>query len=117
MNIRGNDLPNSPIVNCKAIISEKGKLYLFIDPRKIPNLNNLNYKNIILCEENDLFKILFSLNKGIFCIDKSTCSIFEEKLINSNFKINYRIDPIYKLKSVKNKIEIKTQLKRTLKMV
>ena len=111
LNIRGNDLPNSPIVNCKAIISEKGKLYLFIDPRKIPNLNKINYKNIILCEENDLFKILFSLNKGIFCIDKSTCSIFEEKLINSNFKINYRIDPIYKLKSVKNKIEIKNTIK------
>ena len=64
-----------------------------------------------MCEENDLFKILFSLNKGIFCIDKSTCSIFEEKLINSNFKINYRIDPIYKLKSVKNKIEIKNTIK------
>ena len=71
LNIRGNDLPNSPIVNCKAIISEKGKLYLFIDPRKIPNLNKINYKNIILCEENDLFKILFSLNKGYFVLIKA----------------------------------------------
>ena len=29
LNIRGKDLPNSPLGNCKLIISKKGKLYFF----------------------------------------------------------------------------------------
>ena len=30
LNIRGKDLPNSPLVNCKLIISNDGKLNLYI---------------------------------------------------------------------------------------
>ena len=30
LNIRGRDLPNSPLINCKLIVSDKGKLYLLI---------------------------------------------------------------------------------------
>ena len=29
LNIRGKDLPNSPLANCKAIFTDKGKLYFF----------------------------------------------------------------------------------------
>ena len=34
LNIRGRDLPNSPVVNCKLIITNKKKLYLFINSKK-----------------------------------------------------------------------------------
>ena len=37
LNIRGKDLPHSPLVNCKLIISNKGKSYLFINLKKINN--------------------------------------------------------------------------------
>ena len=48
---------------------------------------------------------------GFFCIDNSTCSIFEEAIIRSKFKIIQKIDPIYNFKSIKNKIEIRNTLK------
>ena len=56
------------------------------------------------------FKVLSSLKGKTFCIDGKTCSVLNENLIKSKFIIKKRIDPIYDLKSVKNKIEIKNMI-------
>ena len=111
LNIRGRDLPNSPLVNCKVIISKKKKLYLFINQRKISNLIKSFSKKIILCNENDLLKVISNLKIGSFCIDKNSCSLFEQQIINSKFKITHLNDPIYDFKSIKNKTEIKNTIK------
>ena len=111
LNIRGKDLPNSPLVNCKLIITDKGKLYLFINLRKISKSFKKKFKNVILCEENSLFKIIIYLKKGFFCIDRNTCSVFEKQLISSRFNISLEDDPIYNLKSIKNKVEINNTIK------
>ena len=111
LNIRGRDLPNSPLVNCKILIPDIGKLYLFINLKKIPKTLKKNLKNIILCEEDNLLKIVNNLDNGLFCIDKNTCSIFDQSLISSKHRISYKEDPIYNLKSIKNKIEIENTLK------
>ena len=47
-----------------------------------------------------------NLNFFNFTIDKLTCSIYYQSLIASKFSINLLEDPIYHLKSIKNKIEI-----------
>ena len=107
LNIRGKDLPNSPLINCKLIISNYGKLNLFINLHKIPNLIKKKFKNASICEENNFFKTINKFKSGTFCIDENTCSIFEQGLIDSKFKIIYKHDPIYELKSIKNRIEIK----------
>ena len=41
LNIRGKELPNSPLVNCKLLITNYDKIYLFINSAKISNLANL----------------------------------------------------------------------------
>ena len=41
-----------------------------------------------------------------FIIDRNSCSIYYEDIIKSKFKILNKDDPIYSLKSIKNKIEI-----------
>ena len=111
LNIRGEDLPNSPLVNCKLIISKEGRLYLFICKNKISNFVKKKLKNVTICKENTLFEVIKVFKKGVFCIDGNTCSIFEKKIITSKFKIISDIDPIYDFKSVKNKIEINNTLK------
>ena len=107
LNIRGKDLPNSPQANCKMIISDTGKSFLFVNSRKILYLNRNKFKNIIFCEENKFFHIISNLKIGVFCIDKNTCSVFENDILNSKFKISSNIDPIYEIKSIKNSSEIK----------
>jgi Xaa-Pro aminopeptidase len=37
LNIRGGDLPNTPVTLCFAIIAADGTVELFIDPRKLPS--------------------------------------------------------------------------------
>ena len=114
LNIRGKDLPHSPLVNCKLIISNKGKSYLFINLKKINNNLKKYFKGIILCNEESLFKTISNLKKGNFSIDPNTCSIFEKQIIISRFKVTSQHDPIYDLKSVKNQTEINNSFKAHL---
>ena len=112
LNIRGKDLPNSPIDNFKIIITKKKQIYFFSDKEKIKKIKfNLRKLNIYFLKENNILKCLDNLQTGNFSIDKKTCSVFEESLINYKFKIIEKEDPIYILKSLKNKTEIKHMIK------
>ena len=42
----------------------------------------------------------------IIIIDKNSCSVLFENLISSKFKISKIGDPLYLMKSIKNKVEI-----------
>tara|TARA_B100000886_G_scaffold296985_1_gene224483 strand:+ start:5104 stop:6807 length:1704 start_codon:yes stop_codon:yes gene_type:complete len=111
LNIRGKDLPNSPLANCKAIFTDKGKLYFFSNLSKILKIKKKFIKKIDFFDEKSFFKVITKLKKGNFCVDKSTCSIFEQNLIASSFKILSIEDPIYLLKSIKNNTEISNMIK------
>ena len=52
-------------------------------------------------------KILCQIKKKKFVIDKNTCSAYFENIISKNNKILEFQDPVYKLKAVKNKSEIR----------
>ncbi len=112
LNIRGKDLPNSPIANCNLILTKNKKIYFFSNLNKISEIKKkfINQK-IFFYEEDKLFEILRSIKPGIFCIDGKTCSVFNEEIIKSNFAIKERNDFIYYLKSIKNKTEIKNMMK------
>ncbi len=112
MNIRGKDLPNSPVANCNIILTKKGKIYFFSELEKISKIKKtLINQNVIFKEEKKLFEILRSIKPGNFCIDGKTCSVFNEEIIKSNFVIKERNDFIYYLKSIKNKTEIENMKK------
>ena len=112
LNIRGHDNPNSPIPHCRLllkknkdffIISEKSKLSKLVKQKKI-------LKNQIISTEKITY--LFSkIKEGKFIIDNKTCSIFFRNLLKKNHKILEKNDPIYFLKSIKNKIEINNMIK------
>ncbi len=111
LNIRGKDLPNSPIANFQAILTSNKNIILFGNIKKLKYIKKEFLKNkISFHEKDDFFKILSSLKGKSFCIDSKTCSVFNEKLINSKFLIKKKVDPIYDLKSVKNNIEIKNMI-------
>ena len=108
LNIRGKDLPNSPVANFQAIITKTKNIILFGNIKKIKNLKKKFSKEKIRFFEIDKFFEILNLLKGKnFCIDGKTCSVLNENLINSKFSIKERNDPLYDLKSIKNKTEIK----------
>jgi Xaa-Pro aminopeptidase len=108
LNLRGKDNPHSPIPNCKIILTKKKYIYFFSCPKKISLMKNNNiYKNLIFCSYDMFFKVISELKGNNFIIDSLTCSVSNEKIINSFFKIKVYEDPCYFMKSIKNKSEIK----------
>ena len=108
LNIRGSDNPNSPMPNCRLIIGKNKKLFLITQKQKALKIikDKKLGKNQIINPEK--FKNLIKKLKGNkFIVDPLSCSICNENMIKSKFKIIIKDDPCYKLKSIKNSSEIK----------
>ncbi len=111
LNIRGEDGPNSPIPNCRLIVSKNKKLILISDIKKSKNLIKsklINSNELINIE--DFSKKITQLKGNSFIIDRKSCSVYFENIIKSKFKITKREDPTYLLKAIKNKTEIKNMI-------
>ena len=108
LNIRGSDNPNSPMPNCRLIIGKDKGLFLITQKEKTLKIikdKKLSKKQIINPKK---FKDLINKLKGYkFIIDPLSCSLLNENIIKSKFKIINKDDPCYKLKSIKNSSEIK----------
>ena len=111
LNIRGGDGPNSPIPNSRLIVSKSKKILLISNLKKCKQLlkNKIIKKDEFLDVNSLPSKILYLKGKS-FIVDDKSCSIFYENLIKSKFKIIKREDPIYLLKAIKNKTEIKNMI-------
>ncbi len=111
LNIRGHDNPNSPIPNCQLIMSNKKSFYLISSKDKVSKLiNEKKIKSDQVVEPKNFNKFISNLKGKKIIIDKNTCSIFFENILKKKFKILSIVDPIYSLKSLKNKTEIKNML-------
>ena len=108
LNIRGHDNPNSPIPNCRLIIGKNKKLFLIAKKAKTLKIikEKKLSKNQIIDPENFL-SLINKLKGSKFIIDSLSCSILNENIIRSKFKIINKDDPCYRLKSIKNSSEIK----------
>ncbi len=111
LNLRGRDNPNSPVPNCKLILSNNGKAYFFSCPKKISKIRKIReFKKLKFSKYADFENIIKKLEGKNFCIDKTSCSVANENIINHNFKIKSKNDPIYHMKSIKNKTEIQNMI-------
>ncbi len=111
LNIRGYDSPTSPIPNCNLLLTKKKQIYLIVEKNKSTRLvNEKKLKNEQIIEPKKILDFIKKLKKGNILIDKKTCSIYLEKKLERNFKLIEKEDPIYFLKSIKNKIEIKNMI-------
>jgi Xaa-Pro aminopeptidase len=111
LNIRGGDGPNSPVPNCRLIISKNKKIYLISNKEKSKNLiKEKIIKSNELIYIKDFPKKILQLRGNNFIVDNKSCSIYFEDIIKSKFNIIKREDPIYLLKAIKNKTEIKNMI-------
>ena len=107
LNIRGRDNPFSPIPNCRIILNTKGEVSFFSDIKKSSNIfKKKDFLKISFFKENQIENFLNNLKAKKIIIDKNSCSVLLENLISSKFKISKIGDPLYLMKSIKNKVEI-----------
>ena len=111
MNIRGYDSPTSPIPNSRLIINKNKKIFLIVDKKlasKVIKEKKFKINQVIHPEKFD--ELIRGFNGNNFIIDALSCSVLNETIIKSNFKIIDEVDPCYKLKSIKNPTEIKNTI-------
>ena len=112
LNIRGYDNPTSPIPNSNLLISKNNKKYIIANKVKLKKL--VKEKKIKISEiiEPKSTELIFSrLIGGSILIDKKSCSVNYEQMLSKKFNIIKKDDPIYSLKSIKNKTEITNMIK------
>ncbi len=107
LNIRGNDVANSPIPNCRLIVSKSKKVILISEIKKCKKiLKEKVVKLNQIVNVKEFQKKILNLKGKNFIIDENSCSIYFEDIIKSKFRILRKKDPTYLLKSIKNKTEI-----------
>ena len=104
LNIRGYDSSYSPIPNARLLISKKGEVYLFANPKKLMKIKNIKARAL---DEKKIQKILSHMTRKKIWLDSLSCSFFYKNMLGRKNKIIEKIDPIHFLKSIKNNTEIK----------
>ena len=112
LNIRGSDSEFTPIPNSYLIIS-KDKIYFFCDLKKIDiNLKkSLDLDSVEFIDIHFIENFLLKFKDCKIQLDSTSCSVFFKNIIKKNNIIVEKQDPIYLLKSIKNKIEIRNTIK------
>jgi Xaa-Pro aminopeptidase len=109
-NIRGEDIPHTPLPLCFAILNARKKPQLFIDPRKVgDNLRGRLGKAVTICSDNDLPAALKELGKakGRVRLDPETSPAwFADQLKEAGAEIAFASDPCLLPKAIKNPVEI-----------
>ena len=107
LNIRGYDNPNSPIPNCRLLLTKNKKIFIICKKQKLNKLvKEKKIKSNQIIQPHKLKNFFNKIKFGRFIIDNKTCSIFFRNFIIAKHKIVNKKDPIYLLKSIKNKSEI-----------
>jgi len=112
LNARGQDTDYSPLPNSHTVIDENGKILLFCNLKKINKSFKAKInKNVKIYDFNLLSNFFLNLSNKKILIDALTCSVFYKSIIKKNNLIIEKQDPIYYLKSLKNKTEIKNSIR------
>ena len=111
LNIRGQDSEFTPMPNSYLTVSSHNKINLFCDLRKVDSNFRKKLKNIEFIDIKKTKNFLSKTKGKRILLDSSSCSIFFENILKKNNKIIQISDPIYFLKSIKSKVEIRNTIK------
>jgi len=111
LNIRGSDSEFTPTPNSYVIINKEKKIYLFCNLKKIDKKFKKSLHNIEIININYIENYFLKMKNKKVQIDSISCSIFFKSILKKNNIIFEMQDPIYILKSIKNKTEIENTIK------
>ncbi|MDA9684825.1 aminopeptidase P family protein [Candidatus Pelagibacter bacterium] len=107
LNIRGRDSEYSPLPDSYILIDKNKKVDFFCDLKKVTTSFKKKFKHVNFIELKLAGKTLSKIHKKKFIIDINSCSAYFENIILKKNKVLKFQDPIYSLKAIKTKKEIK----------
>ena len=110
LNIRGGDLPNTPVSLCFAILSSDGAVQLFIDQRKLSNATRAHLGNEVSVHDVDAFgDALSALGEAAETVQVSPGTApawVIDRLEDSGATLLRKQDPCVLPKACKNAVEL-----------
>ena len=107
LNVRGHDSSFSPIPNGRLLISKSGEVNFFTNPLKIEKIKKIFNKRLIVNDEKKIEGFLKIIKNKHVLLDALSCSLFFKNLLARKNKVSEKVDPIHRLKAIKNNTEIK----------
>lgn len=105
LNIRGSDVPNTPVVHASCILRADGSATLFIDPAKrTPALEAHLGSDVEIADDAGFLKALAGL-RGAVGLDKASVPVAVRDAI-SDAKITWMRDPCVLPRACKNPVEL-----------
>ncbi len=114
LNIRGHDTSYSPIPNARLLISNKGEINLFTNPKKLTKIKKILKNKVRIHKEMKIENVLIHLSRKSIWLDSLSCSFYYKSILHKKNKVIEKIDPIHFFKSIKNNTEIKNMEKSHL---
>jgi len=114
LNLRGSDLENTPVILAYGILFRDGSFDLFIDEKRIENIEDKNLVGVNFIQESCLDLRLSVLSKEFnkIQIDGFCCNYFVHALLEENkYEIILKDDPIELAKAIKSDSEVKAMKK------
>ena len=108
LNIRADDINNTPLLCCFVIIPNQGKIELFVDDIKIISIKKEldHFVNFHSFSNVDKYITNIDSRKIIGMSKKKTTFHFKNICSKSNLVINFLEDPCFYPKAIKNQIEL-----------
>jgi Xaa-Pro aminopeptidase len=108
LNIRGRDLPSTPIVFCYALVNKNGEVSLYVDDNTFDDeIKKQIYDKVTYKKFDEVFSDIELLESRHVSIDKSqTPLIFKELFYKLSVKVREEKNPIILAKALKNESEI-----------
>ena len=109
LNLRGFDVPHTPVVSAYAILPAKGKLTLFIDPAKITAEVKSHLRSIAVTrapkEMDAALKALGKARARVLIDPASAPERIRSLLLRAKAEVTTGVDPVSLPKARKNKVE------------
>ncbi len=103
LNIRGQDIPHTPIALCYAILFQSGEVALFIDEKRLSVEVREHLKNITLKPPEHFAETLRQLQKVQLDKNKTTYWVYQQV---EKAQLHFQPDPCLLPKAAKNKTEV-----------
>jgi Xaa-Pro aminopeptidase len=109
-NIRGSDVPHTPVVLAFAIVPKEGRPTIFVDLRKLGNEIRSRLEEVADVRPNAAFErevAAFGQERRAVRLDPATCPEAIARLVTENGgRVLRGGDPIAPMKAIKNAVEI-----------
>ncbi len=107
LNLRGNDIPHTPIFHAHALLYANSDVDLFIDPHKVSQELNLEENRGIKIIPQSTFESFLDRVQGMIQIDPDTIPQRYFDILDKNCEVTFEPDPCLAARAVKNETQIK----------